>query len=143
MPFKEVSIVEQREEFCRLALKPGANVRELCRRIGISPQTGYKWLDRYKTVGLEGLADQSRRPVTSPGRTKGRVEAKVLAVRKAHPVWGGRKIRRVLQNQGLADVPSASTITAILRRHQLLDGPRTGEKRDWTRFEHPEPNDLW
>ena len=55
MPFKEVSIVMQREEFCRLALSPGANVRELCRRVGISPQTGYKWLDRYKAAGVEGL----------------------------------------------------------------------------------------
>jgi transposase InsO family protein len=143
MPFKEVSIVMQREEFCRLALSRGANVRELCRRVGISPQTGYKWLDRYKAAGVEGLADRSRRPLTSPGQTRNRVETTVLAVRKAHPVWGGRKIRKVLQNQGLASVPSASTITAILRRHQLLDGPRAGEKRDWTRFEHPEPNDLW
>ena len=143
MPFKEVSIVMQREEFCRLALSRGANVRELCRRVGISPQTGYKWLDRYKAAGVEGLADRSRRPLTSPGQTRNRVETTVLAVRKAHPAWGGRKIRKVLQNQGLASVPSASTITAILRRHQLLDGPRAGEKRDWTRFEHPEPNDLW
>jgi transposase InsO family protein len=143
MPFKEVSIVMQREEFCCLGLSPGANVRELCRRVGISPQTGYKWLDRYKAAGVEGLADRSRRPLTSPGQTKKRVETTVLAVRKAHPAWGGRKIRKILQNQGLASVPSASTITAILRRHQLLDGPRAGEKRDWTRFEHPEPNDLW
>jgi hypothetical protein len=37
MPFKEMSIVMQREEFCRLALSLGANVRELCRRVGISP----------------------------------------------------------------------------------------------------------
>jgi transposase InsO family protein len=71
------------------------------------------------------------------------VEARVLAVRTDHPVWGGRKIRRVLQDDGVAEAPSASTITDILRRHGRLDGPGTGETRHWTRFEHAEPNDLW
>jgi transposase InsO family protein len=71
------------------------------------------------------------------------VEALVLAVRHAHPAWGGRKIHKVLERQGEALAPSPSTITAILRRHGLLDGPGVGERRDWTRFEHAEPNDLW
>jgi transposase InsO family protein len=64
-------------------------------------------------------------------------------VRSQHPVWGGRKIRRVLLDDGVGLVPSASTITAILRRHGLLEGPRSGQPREWTRYEHAEPNDLW
>ena len=46
MPWREVSIVDQRAEFIRLALQEGVNRRELCRRFGISPQTGYTrlWL---------------------------------------------------------------------------------------------------
>jgi transposase InsO family protein len=71
------------------------------------------------------------------------VEEKVLGVRREHPAWGGRKIRRVLQMQGVDAVPSASTITQILRRHVLLDGPRAGAARDFIRFEHAQPNDLW
>lgn len=63
-------------------------------------------------------------------------------MRGAHPAWGGRKIERVLRNRGIA-APSASTITQILRRHGRLDGPGAGEPRAFTRFEHPEPNDLW
>ena len=48
MPFKECSIVSQREEFCRLALAPDANMRAVCRRFGIgSPRIGYKWRERY------------------------------------------------------------------------------------------------
>ena len=41
MPFQERSIVLHREEFCRLALLPGANMRELCRRFMVSSATGY------------------------------------------------------------------------------------------------------
>jgi transposase InsO family protein len=143
MPFKECSIVSVREEFCRLALGPGGQVRALCRRFGISSATGYKWLGRYRLGGLEGLVDRSRRPGSSPWRSSAALEARVVAVRVEHPAWGGRKIRRVLQNQGLLEAPSASTITQILRRHGLLDGPGAGERRDWVRFEHPDPNDLW
>lgn len=143
MPFKECSLMEVREEFCRLALAEGSNRRELCRRWRISTATAYKWLERYRSEGVSGLADRSRRPQTSPLRTSGELEDRVLAVRSEHPAWGGRKIRRVLQNAGVAAVPSPSTITEILRRHGRLDGPGAGEVRHWTRFEHAEPNDLW
>jgi transposase InsO family protein len=142
MPFKECSLMSQREEFCRLALMVGSNVRALCRRFGISPTAGYKWIGVYKTQGAAGLADRSRRPLMSPSQSPPELEAQVLAVRREHPAWGGRKIRRVLLNQDLA-APSASTITQILRRHGQLDGPGAGQRRDWVRFEHAEPNDLW
>ena len=143
MPFKGCSLMDQREEFCRLALMPGANKRELCRRWGVSPQAGYKWLKLYILSGREGLSDRSRRPRGSPWRTPQAVELDVLMVREEHPAWGGRKLQRVLRDGGLADPPAASTITAILRRHGKLDGPGADRKRDFVRFEHEAPNDLW
>jgi len=129
-------------EFVRLARLPGANVSELCRRFGVSRSNGYKWLERFAVAGDAGLVERSRRPLASPQRTSDALTAQVLAVRAAHPTWGGRKIQRVLQNAGQSP-PAASTITEVLRRAGQLDGPGAGEARDWTRFEHPEPNDLW
>ena len=111
--------------------------------LGVCPTSGYKWIERWRAEGREGLSDRSRRPLTSPGRSSAAIEERVLAVRRAHPSWGGRKIRRVLQRAGLAEAPSASTATAILRRHGLLDGPRAGEARDYRRFESAAANDLW
>jgi transposase InsO family protein len=142
MPFRECSIVSSREEFCRLWSSPGANRSELCRRFGVSRPAGYKWAQRYAQSGPAGLGDRSRRPHTSPERTPAQIEAEVLSVRTQHPVWGGRKIRRVLQNAD-RPAPSASTITAILRRAGRLDGPRAGEARAFQRFEQAAPNDLW
>src|SRR5882757_2941719 len=138
MPYRECSLVSQREEFCRLALTPEANMSELCRRFGVVRRTGYKWLERYREHGPEGLRDRSRRPHVSPGQTAEEMEGQVLAVRRDHPAWGGRKIRRVLEREGLVP-PAASTITTILRRHGALDGPRAGERRDWVRFEQAAP----
>jgi len=143
MPFRERSIVSHREEFCLLASRPGANVRKLYRRWGIGSATAYKWLDRYEKEGVAGLADRSRKPLASPARSSAEVEAKVLAVRAEHPCWGARKIRKVLEREGMAAPPAASTVTAILRRHERLDGPGAGEPSAFQRFEHAEPNDLW
>ena len=53
MVWRERSVMDLREEFVRLALSDGANRRELCRRFGISAQTGYKWLRRYAAQSFE------------------------------------------------------------------------------------------
>src|SRR5690348_1277027 len=143
MPFREISILGEREEFCRLASAPGANVSELCRRFGVSRDRGYVWLGRYREAGRAGLGDRSRRPHASPSRSGPETEAKILAVRAQHPCWGGRKIARVLKNAGEAEPPAASTITEILRRHGKLDGPGAGQARALARFEQPAPNELW
>ena len=100
MPRQEVSIVEQRREFVRLAMLEGANRRELCRRFGIHPDTGYKWLRRW-TAGEEALVDRSRRPQASPNRCSAAIEALVLGVRDAHPAWGARRIARCLERAGV------------------------------------------
>jgi transposase InsO family protein len=140
MPWRETSILDERREFVRLALQEGANRRELCRRFGISPDAGYRWLARW-SAGDEALADRSHRPLSSPRRSEGEVEAHVLAVRDAHPAWGARKIARVLQREGV-EPPAVSTIHAILQRHDRIMAP-IGGGRATTRFEKPAANQLW
>ncbi|MDR7119084.1 IS481 family transposase [Caulobacter sp. BE254] len=141
MPWREVSAMEQRREFVRLAMMEGANRRELCRRFEISPDIGYKWLDRSK-AGDGALADRSRRPHSSPGRSAPELEAAVLAVRDAHPAWGARKIGAWLERRSV-EPPAVSTIHAILRRHGRIDPFPTAPGKAWTRFEKAEPNQLW
>ena len=151
MPFSGVSAMDRKREFVELAGVEGANVRELCRRFGVSPTTGYKWLGRWRAEGAAGLGERSRRPAGSPGRTAASVEAAVLAVRAAsNEAWGGRKIRHVLardaaagQAAGQAAVPSASTITAILRRHGRLAAGLAEHRGPFRRFERETPNELW
>ena len=143
MPWRELSIMEQREEFIRLALPVGANRSELCRRFGISRAKGYKWLERYQLEGRAGLEDRSRRPRHSPRRTDAATEADVLRIRAdSNEAWGGRKIARVLSRRPGA-VPSPSTITEILRRHGRLDQRQDEHPGRLQRFERPTPNELW
>jgi transposase InsO family protein len=142
MPWEAMSKIDLLREFVVEAGQEGANVRLLCRRYNVAPKTAYKWLARYAAQGLDGLADRSRRPATSPGRCAARVEAAVLALRARHPAWGGRKIRHVLAGAG-EEPPAASTITAILRRNGVPVGEHGGGSAAWTRFERAAPNELW
>jgi transposase InsO family protein len=143
MPWQQVTPMSQKKEFMHLAQREGANISRLCRYFQVSRKTAYKWLDRYRREGEAGLREQGRRPRSSPGATPPAMEAAVLELRQAHPAWGGRKLRARLLARGWREVPAASTITAILRRHGRLD-PREGDKhRPWRRFEAEAPNDLW
>lgn len=143
MPWKESSRMSLRTEFVLLAQKPDANLSLLAKRFGISRKTAYKWLKRFQAGDPDALADRSRKPHASPARTAQEREQQILQLRALHPAWGGRKLRARLHALGHADVPAASTITAILRRHGCLGGPNAGLPRDWQRFEHAAANDLW
>lgn len=143
MAWKEVTVLSLRKEFVSLATGDDANISELCRRFGISRKTGYKWLRRFDEDGIDGLADRSRRPLSSPAKTLPDIEQIVLDLRDNHPAWGGRKLRRRLLDLGEEYVPRESTITEILRRNARLDEQESLEHMHWQRFEHDEPNDLW
>jgi transposase InsO family protein len=139
MPWREVSVMEQRREFVRLAMQEGANRRELCRRFGIHPETGYKWLARWQAG--QDVADRSRRPHGSPRRTASVIEQRVVAVRDAHPAWGARKIARCLEREEMSP-PAVSTVHQILRRSDRIKAPLGGAVAS-QRFEMPAPNLLW
>ena len=142
MPFLEVSSMQLRTEFVKLACVPGANIRKLCRRYRISPATGYKWMGRYREAGEIGLKHRSRRPKNSPNRSDPEFERQVLRIRREQSAWGAVKIRRVLKNEGI-EVKAASTVHAILVRHGQIDPHESEKHQAWQRFEHPTPNDLW
>jgi transposase InsO family protein len=124
-----------------LAKQEGANVRELCRRYGISHETAYKWLGRAVEGDADWASDRSRRPHHSPNRTPESLERAVLDWRDAHPAWGARKILRCLERDGI-DPPAASTVHAILARHGRIVPPPGGD-RATGRFEYPAPNLVW
>jgi len=139
MPWQERSVESERAAFVELAQAEGAPIAQLCRHFGISRKTGYKWLGRAGTG--ESLTDRSRRPLTSPHQTPEAMEALLLALRAAHPAWGGRKLHHRLVAMGIPDVPAPSTITDVLRRAGMLVPPPPPVPLQ--RFTHPEPNALW
>jgi transposase InsO family protein len=133
--------MDQRREFVFLASQEGANRRELCRRFGISRETGYVWIERAEAGDAE-LANRSRRPHSSPRRSEAAIEAQVLAVRDAHPAWGARKIVRCLERDGVTS-PAPSTVHEILSRNGRIIPPPGGPVKPLGRFEMEAPNQMW
>ena len=87
---------------------------------GISRATAYKWLRRWRTEGIEGLADRSSRPHRMPTRTSEQMTSAIIEARLA----GRSGPHRIGYELGIAP----STVHIVLRRAGLsrlgdLDGP--------------------
>ncbi len=100
-------------------------ISELCGQFGISRETGYVWLRRYRRYGPGGLLELNRAPVRHPNQTAAAIEAAVLALRQAHMTWGPRKLKRVLErDQPGRSWPATSTMGEIVKRAGLVVAPK-------------------
>ncbi len=147
MPWNCTDAMKQRTRFVLNHEDGLYTMTELCERFGVSRKTGYKWLDRYRQHGLDGLKNQSRAPHHCPHRTPQDIEALLVEARRSHPRWGPRKLLDYLRPR-YPDVtfPAPSTVGALLKRHGLVEAKRRRRKT-----KHPgvaplvttAPNQVW
>lgn len=140
MAWKTMDVREQRVQFVVAAARREKPLASLCQEFRISRPTGYLWLKRYEESGITGIAERSRRPRSSPERTAGRLEVRVVEARKQHPDWGARKLQVVLAKENVQ--LTASTIQRILARHDLIR-EQDRHRPALQRFERSAPNELW
>lgn len=141
MPWKEKTVMEEREEFVEAAKRKQKTFSALCADYGISRKTGYKWLKR--AASGQALCDRSRRPNGQPCKTAPEIEQQILAVRQANPCWGGRTIRAVLESAGVEGLPSVKTCSNILKRNHCIDPAVSVQHKACQRFERTLCNELW
>lgn len=140
MPWKRTDVSEQRVRFVVRAGSGNERLTRLCREFGISRPTGYRWLQRYRQVGsVTGLCEHSRRPLRSPGQTRGEVERRVVALRQ-RTGWGAKKLHVLLREEGI-ELP-VITLHRILKRQGLVR-EQDGHAPAVERFERAAPNELW
>src|ERR1700675_2788389 len=133
-----------------IAVAEGAtvNVARVCRDAGVSRKTFYKWLERYRAEGIEGIAERSRCPLRCPGQTPAEVEDWVVAKRKeladAGLDHGASTVQWHMGQARLGLIPAMSTIHRIMVRRGLVTAqPHKRPKGSWHRFEAPAPNEWW
>jgi transposase len=80
--------MDQRLQFLASYQKEEMSVADLCRAYGISRPTAYRWINRYKEKGPEGLVDRSRRPHSCSHSTLEPIENAIIALRAKHPSLG-------------------------------------------------------
>jgi hypothetical protein len=61
----------------------GRPVAHIAAELGVSRQTAYRWVSRFRAEGAAGLADRSSRPKSTPTRTGPDREQAVLDARKS------------------------------------------------------------
>ena len=64
------------------------SVSELCREFGVSRPTGYRWINRYKEVGPEGLLNRSSKPHGCSHATTEAIENADLRLTQQTPIVG-------------------------------------------------------
>lgn len=147
MAWKASCVMDERVKFIADCLSGESSMAEACRRHGVSRETGYKWLARYRESGPDGLQDRSRAPCTHPNAVGAEMEKAVLALKRKHMLWGPRKIRDALvREEPQLAWPAASTIGGILERNGLVVKRR--RRRHATPSSAPlahcgAPNDVW
>jgi len=121
MPWKDKTMMEEKEEFIKEWLSGQFTITELSRAYEITRKTAYYLINRYDEFGNEGFLLRSRAPVNHPNRTTESIELAIVDLRKAHPRWGAKKFHKLLQKDFNLDViPSIVTIHNILQRNGLV-----------------------
>ena len=148
MPWKDTKPMDEKVLFIADYLRKRDSMTALCVRYGISRKTGYKWVQRYRDTGIDGLHEHSRRPQTSPERVPYAIRQAVIELRQqGNMLLGPKKIQALLQ-QRFPDhpTPSKTTLYNILHAEGLVQ-PRRRRRRV---APQPQPfspvrgpNDVW
>ncbi len=124
MPWRGVTVSEQRQRFLEDYKLNYYSVTELAERFSISRKTAHKWINRYKEHGQRGFHERSRRPRSCPWQTDAAIVEEVVKLRKAHPHWGPRKLLDLMHRRDARrELPSVSTGARILAREGLVKPP--------------------
>lgn len=120
MGWKETCAVDERMRFVLAVEGQEETFAAVCRRFGVSRKSGYKWFERYRQTGVEGLLDRSRAPLSCPYAMTEEIVEQCLAVRRVHPTWGPVKVRAWLtRRQPEICWPASSSIGELFDRAGL------------------------
>ncbi len=148
MPWIETEPMNEKVKFISSYLDNNYySFQELCQRFNISTKTGYKYVNRYEELGVEGLKERSRAPINPGNQMADWVSSCILDVKHQYPFWGGKKILNWLkQERKEVNWPAKSTIDELLKRKGLVRPAK--RKRRVSPYKEPfvlceNPNDTW
>ena len=129
----------------------GASVPDLAQRLGCHPKTVYKWLHRFNTGGIDGLADLPRPGV--PRRISEHQRGRIIALARSQPPGRLDQGGEGLQAPAEPEAPATWTLDTLaqaaraegirvgrsqVRRILLAEGVRWRRTRSWTTSTDPD-----
>ncbi len=91
-------------------------VTHTCKKYGISRTLYYRWLNRYKSQGMDGLKNITK-DFTPKNKTSKEIEKKILTLISTYPTYGPKAIKYLLEE--IDCFISESAIYNVMKRHQL------------------------
>jgi len=92
---------------------------------GVKRSCAYKWVDRYRRLGLAGLEELSRVPEHSPNRTPQALVTELVELKRKYPRYGPAKLTAMLEERHGGHVMAVSTAGEFLARHGLVTKRRS------------------
>jgi transposase len=129
----------------------GASVAELAQRLGCHPKTVYKWLHRFNTGGIDGLADLPRPGL--PRRISEHQRGRIIALARSQPPGRLHQGGEGLQAPDRREAPATWTLDTLaqaacaegiqvgrsqVRRILLAEGVRWRRTRSWATSTDPD-----
>jgi transposase InsO family protein len=139
MPWKETCVMDLKMQMVADCLKGEHTVADVARSYGVARKTVYKWLARYENEGAAGLEGRSHAPIHCPHAIDDAVAEPIIAVKRAHPSFGPKKVMDWLRRQYPDRTwPADSTAGELLKRVGLV------KKRRYKRLypADPQPFEL-
>lgn len=119
----------------------GDTISNICKRYGVSRKTYYKWNNRYKLKGMEGLSNLSTRPHNiNYKKITPELEETILDLRLTKRFGCNRIKFRLRKVVGIS--LSTRTVYKILKRHCLNILKCRAKARRYKRFAMKHPNDM-
>ncbi len=147
MPWKETCVMDQKIQMVGDYLDRRYSITRLSEMYGVSRNTIYKWIERYKQGGNEGLTGKSPTPLRHPNATPIEIAREIVALKEKHRYWGPKKLIWWLkQHYPDRKWPAVSTAGNILKQAGYV---KTRRKRQRTPpytepfLECSGPNIVW
>ena len=120
MSWRKTSPMKEKIKYIQAWLTGDYTVSELCLAFQISRTTGHKLIRKYEKEGINCFHEKSKRPNSNPNKTNDEIEKFIISLKNKHPLWGAKKIRKLLENKvAINQIPSLTTVNAILKRNGL------------------------
>ena len=146
MVWRIKKVEEQRKELIESYLKGDMPMTDLCEQFGISRKTAYKWRDRYRSEGEEGLKDRSKAPHTPNSVYSDEIINIAIEMKLKYRTYGPKKIIRKLSNKyPERDWPSLTRLYEIFKENNLVLPRRLRRRVPATQplGEVNKSNDVW
>lgn len=123
---------EIRRQAVRLHLEEGFTLALVAREMGLSRETVFNWVKRFRQYGEQGLKVPYPYPSNRKARMAPVIKEQIVALKQQHPGFGVKRIAQFLKRMLFLSA-SPETVRRTLHEQQLIPKTRRKPRRNTPR----------